>query len=294
MADTRTHILVVEDNEGDARLLREDLSQDDLGHFEITWVKTLADALKAIETDTVDAVLLDLNLPDSFGLETLRVLRGLHPELPVVILSGVADENLAIDAVTEGAQDYLIKGKSDPDILSRAIIYAIERSRMMDQLKSMAISDELTGLYNRRGFETLATQQIRLARRNAKPFTLFYADLDGLKRINDLHGHQAGDRCIVDSAAMLTQAFRQSDILARIGGDEFTVLAIDCNREGAQRLAARIQEQVDAHNAAAGNTYTLSLSVGFAAFGTEDDLPVAELLKQADAALYAVKQARRA
>ncbi|MDA0989661.1 MAG: GGDEF domain-containing response regulator [Verrucomicrobia bacterium] len=293
MSQSPILILLVEDSEGDARLLRMELSTADHESFRVTWLTSLAAALDALKQSRFDALLLDLNLPDCTGLETLARIREMHEDIPIVVLSGNADEELALQAVSSGAQDYLVKGHSDPsDVVSRAIVYAIERSRMLGRLRSMAITDELTGVYNRRGFETLADQHLRLARRNKKSFSLFFADVDGLKAINDRHGHGEGDFAIRETAELLTRNFRESDIVARMGGDEFVILAIDCSPAGADALLQRVQDSLNAINAGQTHPYALSVSIGATNFESTDTMPIPELLKRADAALYDIKQRR--
>jgi diguanylate cyclase (GGDEF)-like protein len=289
------HILLVEDNPGDARLLSEELREINQGSFEVARAETLAAALEHLEGRAADAVLLDLDLPDSAGLATLEALRKDHPTVPVVVLSGLADEVTALDAVNAGAQDFIIKGRSDPgNMLMRAIVYAIERSRMIDKLRSLALTDDLTQLYNRRGFETLADQHLRLARRNRQDFAIFFADIDELKAVNDRLGHAAGDRAIQQTAEILRANFRESDIIARMGGDEFVVLAIDCTEEGAAALATRIQESLVTPPGDEGEDFELALSVGTKCFESSNDSPIAELLDRADAALYQMKRERKA
>lgn len=244
-------ILLVEDNPGDSRMLCEELAHAEPGAFAIGTTGSLANAVNYLEKEMVNAVLLDLNLPDSQGLQTLERLRERFPRLPIVVLGTQNDEAAAVDAVNAGAQDYIVFGQSDPgNVLMRAIIYAIERSRLLDRLRNLAVTDELTGVYNRRGFETVAAQHLRLAHRTRKKIALFFADLDDLKAINDSFGHNEGDRAIKDASNVLQSTFRDSDILARMGGDEFLILASDCTMKGAETLAARLQENIAIHNKA--------------------------------------------
>ena len=138
----------------------------------------------------------------------------------------VEDEALGLEAVRRGAQDYLIKGRVDPQTLGRILLYSAERHRMRAELEDLSIQDELTHLHNRRGFYLLAEQQLKLNCRTQERLSLFTFDLDGLKKINDTLGHPAGDQALRDAARALRSTFRQSDILARVGGDEFYVLAV--------------------------------------------------------------------
>src|SRR5690606_3152575 len=117
-----------------------------------------------------------------------------------------------------------------------------ERRRHEENLRGMTLVDELTGLYNRRGFFALAEEQIRLARHGKRTLSLVFADLDGLKRINDILGHTAGDQAIFEAAAVLRQTFRESDVVARIGGDEFAALVLAAEADTAARVLRRLEE----------------------------------------------------
>src|SRR5262249_11087705 len=147
-----------------------------------------------------------------------------------------------------------------------------ERKRAEAALQSLSLVDELTGLYNRRGFLAVTDQHLAAIRRNGKIPVILYADLDGLKEINDSLGHHEGDGALVKAAEIFKETFRSSDIVARLGGDEFVVLASVGSEESAESLAIRLQSKFDAANARRNRSYNLSISVGVAQFddaGTE-------------------------
>lgn len=169
-----------------------------------------------------------------------------------------------------------------------------ERKAAEEKVRSLALRDELTGLLNRRGFFTLGQQQLHLARRLTGQVFLLFADLDGLKGINDGMGHLEGDRALCDAAAVLRGTFRESDAVARLGGDEFAVLASGTADMNETTLPARLQAQVDAHNARGHRRYRLSMSMGCVRFDIAAPVPVGDLLKQADAEMYRQKAERRA
>ncbi len=143
-------ILLVEDNPGDARLLRESLMEVDSFRFDLTHVSTLSAGLKRLAETVIDVVLLDLSLPDSFGLDSFIQVHAQAPGVPFVVLTGLADESLAIAAVREGAQDYLVKGQVDRELLVRSIHYAIERKRsdeaLRQRMREVAVLEERTRL----------------------------------------------------------------------------------------------------------------------------------------------------
>lgn len=168
------------------------------------------------------------------------------------------------------------------------------RKQREHELRSLTIIDDLTGLYNRRGFLTLAERHLKLAARKKSGVFLLFADLDGLKRINDTFGHLAGDRALVDSAGILRHTFRSADIIARLGGDEFTVFPLEAIAESAELLISRLEENLNAHNDAhASRGYRLALSVGIARFEPDSSWSIDQLLEHADKALYTQKRERR-
>jgi PleD family two-component response regulator len=185
MMNNHLKILLIEDNAGDARLIQEMLKDIETASFESEWVSSLSAGLKRLSEIHFDALLLDLGLPDSKGIETLEQLLSQAPEVPVIVLTGLADEMIGIEAVHKGAQDYLVKGPVSSDLLVRAIRYAIERKRLISELRNLSLRDDLTGLYNRRGFFAVAEQQWKMAKRSKTGLLLILADLDGMKQIND-------------------------------------------------------------------------------------------------------------
>jgi diguanylate cyclase (GGDEF)-like protein/PAS domain S-box-containing protein len=166
-----------------------------------------------------------------------------------------------------------------------------ERKRAEAALESLSLIDELTGLYNRRGFLAVTEQHVAAIRRDNKVPIVLYADLDGLKEINDSYGHHEGDRALASAAQLLKETFRSSDILARLGGDEFVALAAIEADEGAESLTDRLQEHFEAHNALRVRPYSLSVSVGVANF-EDDRFTIEDLMAQADQAMYEEKRSK--
>lgn len=167
-----------------------------------------------------------------------------------------------------------------------------QRQKVEDDMRRLSLTDELTGLHNRRSFFLLADRLMHSARRNDQSCLLFFIDLDGLKKTNDVHGHEAGDLAIVAAAQVLKAAFGDSDVVARIGGDEFVVLAIDMG-ESADALSARVQVLVDEFNGSDRCRYPVGLSIGAVGCSPKELKPLGDLLAGADAAMYANKQRRQ-
>jgi len=177
------------------------------------------------------------------------------------------------------------------DVLLLAIRSAVKRSLLEREL-SIALTDDLTGLHNRRGFVNLATHQLKMARRGSHGMLLFFADVNNLKEINDTYGHREGDLALIRAADALAETFRDSDILARFGGDEFAILALETSSEDRDVILARLEESLSKSNARESR-YSVSLSVGIARFDPLQPILLDELIVKADQAMYDHKRAGR-
>jgi diguanylate cyclase (GGDEF)-like protein/PAS domain S-box-containing protein len=162
-----------------------------------------------------------------------------------------------------------------------------------EKLRTMSLTDELTGLYNRRGFFVLADQQLKLANRENKRMFAMSADLDYLKVINDHIGHKSGDLALIETANILRETFRESDIIARIGGDEFVVFGIETTETNIEILTDRLIKNLELHNATKTNSFELSLSFGFARYNPKNCLSIEELLCIADKLMYGQKRMKQ-
>ncbi len=169
----------------------------------------------------------------------------------------------------------------------------ITQLKMMEEkLHALSITDDLTGLYNRRGFLVMAEQLLRLANRNKKGIFMLYADMDGLKMINDNFGHKEGDRALIETAKILKATYRNSDVIARIGGDEFTVIPVGTSSDNVDIIAARLQENLEKYNAEEKGAYKLSISAGIAYYDPENPCTIDELLREGDKIMYEQKKRR--
>jgi diguanylate cyclase (GGDEF)-like protein len=166
----------------------------------------------------------------------------------------------------------------------------ITEQKRVDELRRLALLDELTGLNNRRGFMLLADHATTISRREMKEMALLFIDLNNLKTINDNFGHKEGDRAISDTAAILRQTFRESDILARVGGDEFCVLLSGDKELDVNTPTGRLNTNVELHNAQGVRPYRLSLSVGRAMYDPNDPTEIEDLMRQADMLMYEAKR----
>ena len=285
-------VLLVEDCATDAQLLRLLLSSDP--KFTVTTATTLARGIAYLAQKPFDLLLLDLSLPDAEGIEAIHQMHCAARDVPIVALSTLHDEKLAVRALREGAQDYIVKAETDRPLLMRVVRYALERHRLVASLQSMALMDTLTGLYNRRGFVTVAEEQLKLARRTGGCFAIAFVDLDGMKRINDEMGHEFGDQALATTASILKSTFRASDITARLGGDEFIALAISAKPSGAARIRKRLNDAAALCNSKSA-AVPVAFSVGFAHYNplSASKASIETLMIEADKAMYVEKQQRR-
>ena len=289
----RHRILLVEDNPVEAMRLRQLLARTRQIHFDVESVGTLAVAQERAVSGGFDLVLLDLDLPDSVGLDTYAALSCAAPALPIVTILRPSDEALGLEAVQLGAQDLVIKSHASAEGLARVIRCAMERHRMLASLRGLSLTDELTGLLNRRGFTTIGQGHLRLASRTGQRFMLMFADVDGLKEINDRCGHHEGDHALMRLAEVLRRTFRQSDVLARYGGDEFAILALDQSGDLGETIRRRLAANLTEENQALDRPYRLEFSCGVIPFDGRLEEPLGALLARADRALYLEKRARR-
>jgi diguanylate cyclase (GGDEF)-like protein/PAS domain S-box-containing protein len=169
-----------------------------------------------------------------------------------------------------------------------------DRKRIEEELRALSLVDELTGLYNRRGFMTLARHQQKIAARTGKDMLLVYADVDDFKSINDTYGHAAGDAALARTAKIFKESFRSSDITARLGGDEFAVLVLEASAPCSDLLKARLEGKLLAKLAEAVLPFELSLSIGMICFDSHSPRSIEDFLAEADRAMYVRKQARKA
>jgi diguanylate cyclase (GGDEF)-like protein len=281
-------VVLIEDNAAEATLVEESIKQSELQRFSVVGFSRLWAAMDHLDREGADCVLLDLSLPDAVGLEGVRVLLSAFPDLPVVVLTGHDDTSLALEAVSAGADDYLVKRHAQGEAIVRALRYAIERSRTRSELVHQALHDVLTGLPNRALFVDRLQQALARSARNDGLVAVIFLDLDRFKTINDSLGHEAGDRVLVEVAARLQGVVRPSDTLARFGGDEYTVLCEPTSAYQGMAIADRLAVALSRPIESGGHEMFLTASVGIA-FGRHGDQP-ADLIRDADVAMYKAKE----
>lgn len=283
-------LLLVEDSEPHARLVAATLAESPGPRYRLRHVVDLRNARKALFEQRIDCILLDLSLPDGEGLDSLAQVRAMAPSIPIVVLTSRSDEALAVTAVQQGAQDYLVKGAMEPRMLGRSIRYAIERKALEAQLAMQALHDSLTGLPNRVLLLDRLHPALARAGRTGDKIALLYLDLDGFKPVNDELGHEAGDEILVEVARRLTSVVRPQDTVARIGGDEFAILCEGFRAEGEiSSLATRMAEVIAQPVHVGVERRSVSASIGIA-YSTGPGESAEELIRMADLAMYRNKR----
>ncbi|WP_051511834.1 GGDEF domain-containing response regulator [Skermanella stibiiresistens] len=416
------NVLLVEDQPGDADLVTRAL-RSRRGRFKVASVDRLAAALPVLEAGTVDVILLDLTLPDSQGFATITAIRDAAPTVPLIVLTGLSDNELAMAAVQAGAQDFLVKGEFEDAMIERAIRHAIARGHLEERLRRsearlknvldlahdavvsvdadqrivlfnpaaermfgyqsdeilgepmsvlipdrlrsvhtdhfngflrhavvsrdmadrpevngrhrdgtgfpievslsrsegpdgpivtamirgiterkraearlvlLATTDPLTGIANRRHLLDLAERELARLWRYGTPFSLIMMDVDHFKRINDTHGHAMGDEALRRLAAVCAETLRQSDLLGRMGGEEFAILLPEAGEVEAMAVAERVRLRASRLRVASGDGAELRLTVSLGiAECRRDDLRIEQPLARADLALYQAKASGR-
>jgi diguanylate cyclase (GGDEF)-like protein len=219
----------------------------------------------------------------------MTAVRRVTPDAALVVVIPWYDEAVFLSAIRHGADDCITATQIDTPGVMRTLLLAVERHRMTSSLRAAAFTDELTGLYNRRGYVTRAAALLKTA--DPKVVWQIFFDVDDLKRINDNFGHWAGDRALIEVANVLRLAFRSSDIVARVGGDEFAVLAVAPADAAPESWTARWREPLNALSVR--RDFPLSVSVGVAHPEEHASMTPEDLLTRADSTMYSAKRLRK-
>jgi diguanylate cyclase (GGDEF)-like protein len=281
-------ILLVEDDSDDAEFLRRSLAQHN-SSTHITRTSQISDAVAALEDTHFDVVLLDLNLPDGRGVECVEKIQKADELVPIVVLSGHADEDFAVEILNRGVQDYLVKWEGDGRIILRAIRYAIERKRAEIKVNYLARLDWPTCLPNRQYLRDELTHAVTRAVRNRRTMALLVLDIDGFKAVNDTLGRSVGDALLREVVQRLTACNREGDLLARLGGDEFAFLLKDV--EGPLEVEVVVRKIIGAFQKAfqvGGQQVSVSACIGVTTCPTDSSDAVALL----NNALVAMREAK--
>lgn len=276
-------LLLVEDNPGDARLVREMLADTET---EIVHVDRLSEALVELKRSAFTVALVDPGLPDSAGIDTIATILRVAPLMPLVVLSGLDDEDLALQAIQLGAQDYVLKGSPDAESLNRGLRYAVERKLVQERLDYLATHDGVTGLPNRQTFQAQLSATLAQCQRRGGDAALMMVSLSGLGRINRLHGHDFGDLVIEETVKRMRRLLPEDAMLACTGSVEFSIILTDRQSiMDTPLLAEQLIDSARLPGRIAEQEFYLSANVGLSLFSIDSEDPNA-LLKCAETALY--------
>jgi two-component system, cell cycle response regulator len=276
-------VLLVDDDQSLLDVLKDRLV---LEGFACATASTAASAIERIDQQSFDIMIADIVLPDREGLELSETAKRKKPDMAVIIMTGYISDFSYDKAVAAGASDFIKKPFSLNELIAR-----IKHVRMQEEMRSLLLRDELTGLYNRRGFFTLVEYLLKMAKRQDRGMFMLYADLDNLKQINDAYGHQEGDLALIETANLLAKNYRESDIIARIGGDEFVVISAGTPGDCIDTILKRLQQTLEAYNAKRSRRpYALSISAGIAFYDPANPCSIDELLAQGDRSMYGHKR----
>jgi diguanylate cyclase (GGDEF)-like protein len=291
MANRCMKLLLVEDQKSDLLSVQRALAQVPNIAFELKNVETIAKAQAILTEEDFDAVLVDVHLPDGTALEIIQHVRTMPTHTPVIVFTG--DERRATDlAVMEaGADDFLLKSDLRPELLDRSVRYAVERSRLLRDMKYKARYDSLTCIPNREYFNEFLQHAVSRAHRDDDRLAVLYVDLDRFKEVNDELGHTAGDTLLMSVAERTLSCVRSGDLVARLAGDEFAICLNNIRHpEDAARVAAKLIDVLRNPHTLGAHRVSASPSVGIATY-PEVGGSVDGLMSAADTAMYAAKRA---
>ena len=291
------NVLLIEKKSAHDSLIKKNLLQYEAIAFSVSQVTTLSDIKTVTQAQNIDIILLDLNLADTQGIETIVTAHMTIPELPIIILANEENDDLSVTTVQAGAQDYLLKPKLDAQNLIRSIRYALERNRLTltlnelnKQQQYLATHDILTGLPNRELLYDRISQSLAFSHRYQQLFAVLFIDLDNFKMINDSLGHDFGDEILRMTAERLSRCIRSTDTIARLGGDEFTILLNQLNHiEATTTIAQNILQIFYRPFVLHHQEIYMTASIGISIY-PDDGHDTKTLLKNADAAMYNAKE----
>jgi len=306
-------ILIAEDDPISCRILTANLKK--WGH-EVVVTHNGNEAWGALHAQGAPALaILDRVMPDVDGIEICRQLRREKTDTPVhvILLTSLNRREDLLEGLEAGADDYLTKPLDAHELRARlqsaARILELqenlrqrvreleaaisERKLAEEALRNLSLTDQLTGLYNYRGFLNLAEHHVKTSRRSQNPSLLIYADMDGLKEINDTLGHRAGSLAISAVGEVLRRTFRDCDIVARLGGDEFAVLVPDIQKTETAKLLARLERNLRKYNEEGQHEFTVALSIGAVEIDHRHKVNIEDQMARADEVMYGEKRKKK-
>lgn len=289
----RVRVLVVDDNEGDCYLIKSLLAHASSVSYEVHWECVFENVLERVSDLEPDICLIDYSIGINSGLDLIKQLEAVRPYLPTVLLTGHSEHAIDVAAMQAGASDFLEKPKLESQLLDRTIRYAIEQKGTERRLSSLVEQDDLTGLYNRSGFAKKLKSAMEVASRTERMLAVMFLDLDRFKHVNDSLGHPVGDALLREVARRLRACCRSTDIIARMGGDEFAIVATHLKKSsGVGFLADKILDNFSVPFELSGHVVHAGISIGVTTY-PNDVGNADQLLMNADMALYQAKDEGR-
>lgn len=285
------HVLLIEDNKSAQYVVKKLLSEATLWDFTVDSCLTMNEAMNLLDAKSFDVILSDLELPDSTKGETLTRLHKTVKNIPFVILTATDNDELLLQTIKAGAQDYVCKDHiMQGSLLSRSLYNAIQHWKIKDQLQHLASHDSLTNVMNKRFFMENLQKAIGMAERYGDNFCLAICDLDDFKNINNNHGHLQGDEALKEFSKTLSEAVRDSDVVARFGGDEFCILFNRITEEKCKELLLRLSSLEISIPDLENPDQKIRIHGSFGASIYKMGDSAEDILNKADEALYVVKK----
>jgi len=286
--ESKPLILIVEDSSVNGRLCEKLLNKSG---YETAVCTDGESAIEFVNTNSPDLILLDIVMPGIDGYEFCRVMKN-NPKIkdtPIIFLSSMNDESSIIKGFESGAVDFVTKPFRHQELIARTRTH-VELKRAKEKLIRMSITDELTGLVNRRYFMGRLLHEYERAKRYESVFTVLMIDLDYFKRVNDTYGHQAGDTVLRTISDTMRLSLRLSDIIGRIGGEEFAVLLPETELSSAMIIGDRLRNRVESLEIPHRESgIKITISIG-ASPSSGDDMSIDDVLQRSDSALYRAKE----
>ncbi|NIA17227.1 MAG: diguanylate cyclase [Planctomycetes bacterium] len=293
-------ILIVDDDPADRKLVKLALkkSAKQIMKFEIGTAESLSQGLEMLQDGTFDLVMLDLGLADSQGIVTVEAVRKSYPDIPIIVLTGLAGEDVGVEAIRAGAVDYVaidyVTKPCKPDALRTRIGIAMQIAGLQKKLLSLANTDGLTGLANHRYFFDVLEREILQARIKNNALSVMILDIDHFKSVNDTYGHLGGDEVLRQMGKIFQENLYPLDLAARYGGEEFIIMMPETSSEQALKTAEKLRHIIDSFQWEVMNKrISVTVSAGLVTLNSANLIDSSDIVLKADTALYAAKRQGR-
>lgn len=285
----KIRVLIAEDNPVAAETMKKSFKKIGL---ELAGVATNGiEAIKLALSLQPDVILMDIMMPEMDGLEACRRIQKheMCRNVPVIFITALADTENIVKAFAAGGVDYITKPFIKEEVQARIMVH-LKLKKAMDKLAEMSVTDEMTGVYNRRHAFQVLSREMSLAKRKKKSFVICYVDIDNLKTINDAYGHNAGDQLITEVVNGFKKVIRSSDYLFRMGGDEFMLVFPESELADLDSLVNRLRQELHQKKI---RRIPIDFSFGFSKFDPTDNIAPEKLIKKADRCMYVQKMNKK-